>query len=61
MLDGQDYLGRVMRTDIALNIKNLTKVYKTGLRAVDNISLDVKILISRQLKIIKNYAQRTQY
>ena len=42
MLDGQDYLGRVMRTDIALNIKNLTKVYKTGLRAVDNISLNVE-------------------
>ncbi len=31
-----------MKTDIALNIKNLTKVYRTGLKAVDNISLNVK-------------------
>ena len=31
-----------MRTDIALNIENLTKVYRTGLKAVDKISLNVE-------------------
>ena len=31
-----------MKTDIALNLENLTKVYRTDLKAVDNISLKVE-------------------
>jgi len=31
-----------MKTDLALNINNVTKIYSTGIKAVDNISFKVK-------------------